>query len=96
MLEPEERIPELYTDAVRIGVGTYDFLLELGLQEPVMQTSDKVETPATRVIARVRMSPQHALVMAKLLQKNVDLYEDKVGKINLPPMLYKEFGIADD
>lgn len=35
-------------------------------------------------IGEVRMSPQHAKMVAKVLQRQVDLYEKSIGLIPLP------------
>ncbi len=84
---PDEPL-DIYVDSVRIAFGAYGFALELG-------TTGVADTPASeqppiRRIALVRMSPQHALILSKLLQRNVGLYQERIGKINLPSELYKE------
>ncbi len=94
LLGPEEPAPDIYVDSVRIGVGPYGFALELGIQG-VADTPES-ERPPIRRLAMVRMSPQHALILSKLLQKNVRSYEEKIGKINLPDQMYRELGIEPD
>ena len=42
------------------------------------------------------MSPQLAKVVGRLLVKNMQEYEQKVGKINLPPDILKEMGISEE
>lgn len=84
-------VPDLYIDSVRIAVGPYGFVLELGNQG-VADTPGS-EKPPIRRLALVRMSPQHALVLARLLEKNVRQYEERIGKIQLPSDLYRDLGL---
>ena len=87
-------VPDMYVDSVRIGVGPYGFVLELGIQGlPGTPASEK---PSIKRLAMVRMSPQHALILAKLLHKNVRAYEEKIGKINLPEKLFKDMDIEPE
>ena len=94
LLGPEEPIPDLYVDSVRIGAGPYGFVLELGIQG--LPDTPSSEKPPIKRLALVRMSPQHAVILSKLLQKNVRAYEEKIGKINLPDQMYRELGIEPD
>lgn len=83
----EPDMPDLYVDAVRIAVGAYGFVLEMGVQG-VPDTAAS-EAPPVKRLARIRMSPQHALIVARLLTKNVQIYQDKIGRIQLPPEAFK-------
>lgn len=87
---PDE-VPDFYVDSVRVAFGPYGFVLELGTSG--LADTPGSERPPTRRIALVRMSPQHALILSKLLAKNMVLYQEKVGKINLPVGLYKELDL---
>ena len=82
----EERKPlDVYTNSVQFLVTPYEVTMVFGLvSEP--------NKPAEELV-RIRMSPQHALVMSKLLQKNLYGYRETVGKINLPSRLYQDLGI---
>lgn len=91
---PSEDVPDLYVDSVKIGIGLYTFILELGVQG--VRDTPQSEGVPIRTIARIRMSPQHALILSKLLQKNVGAYIDKVGAINIPDEVYRELGISKD
>ena len=76
---------DVYTNSVQFFVTPYEVTMAFGLvSEP--------NKPAEELV-RIRMSPQHALVMSKLLQKNLLGYRETVGKINLPPRLYQDLGI---
>ena len=81
----EEKPLDVYTNSVQFLVTPYEVAMVFGLaSEPNKPAADLV---------RIRMSPQHALVMSKLLQKNLLGYRESVGKINLPPRLYQDLGI---
>lgn len=91
---PAEDIPDLYVDSVRVGTSLYTIMLELGIQG--IPNAPGAEKPHTKPLAFVRMSPQHAKVLGKLIDKNVKLYQEKVGPIHIPPEVYKELGIEPD
>jgi len=91
ILGPTEDVPEYYVDAVRIGFGPYGFALEIGVQG-ISDTQGSEKAPTKR-LALIRMSPQHALVVSKLLQKNLAAYQDRIGPIILPDEMYGELGI---
>ena len=84
-------VPDFYIDSVRIGVGPYGFTLDLGLTG--LPDAPGSEAPPIKKIATLRMSPQHALVFARLLDKNVRIYQDKMGKIQLSADLFKNLGL---
>jgi hypothetical protein len=77
--------PDLYADALEIGAGAYGLVFRFGLatQSPGDQ----------KLVATIRMSPQHALVMYQILKRNLREYEKQVGKINLPDELFDEMGL---
>lgn len=72
-------VPEFYVDATRIGIGLYTILLQLGQQLPVQPGTSPGQLQA-RTVAMVRMSPQHALVLTKLLEKNLKEYQKRFGR----------------
>lgn len=83
---PDEAM-DIYVDSVRIAYGPYGFVLELGTTG--IADTPASERPPVRRTALVRMSPQHALILSRLLAKNVANYQKQVGKINLPAELYE-------
>lgn len=85
-------IPEIYVDSIRMAVGLFDFAFELGLQQ--ISSPPGAGPPRIKTLAIVRMSPQHAYVLSKLLQKNVQAYETNVGPIALPADVLKGLGIS--
>ena len=83
--EKEKEIPDFYINSAFIQASLYEFMFKFGLK------TDQKKDPES--IAIIRMSPQHAKVLGKLLVKNVDAYEKDVGEIKLPESLVKELGI---
>ena len=70
----EQPIPEIYTNSVQTIISPYEFLLQMGLE-----TQGKVQS-----ICNVRMSPQHAKILASILQQSIENYEKNIGEIKLP------------
>jgi hypothetical protein len=91
ILGPTEDTPDYYVDAVRIAIGPYGFALELGIQG--IGDAPGSEKPLTKRLALVRMSPQHAMILSKLLQKNVAEYQSTFGPIVLPDGMFRELGL---
>ena len=82
---------DIYVDSVRIAFGPYGFVLELGTTG--ITDTPASERPPVQRNAVVRMSPQHALILSRLLGRNVARYQEEIGKINLPAELYKQFDL---
>lgn len=80
--------PEFYANSCAFTVTIYEFLLQFGIK-----TDPKTDAKA---LVNVRMSPQHAKVMARILAKNVKAYEKEVGPIYLPPQLIQELRLDDE
>lgn len=89
-----EEMPDYYVDSVRVAVNLYTFVLELGRQG--VRDAPGSEPPPTKRLALVRMSPQHALILAKILQKNLRKYQDEVGRIQIPEQVYRDLDLEPD
>jgi len=83
--EKEKEIPDFYINSAFIQASLYEFMFKFGLKTDQKKDAESV--------AIIRMSPQHAKVLGKLLVKNVEAYEKDVGEIKLPESLVKELGI---
>lgn len=81
---------DVYSNLVSIASGPYDILLDFGLQYGPDPKVDK------KSVVRIRMSPQHAVALSKVLTKVLAEYQSRAGTINLPPSLYTELGISGD
>ncbi len=83
-------VPELYCDGAQVGLTPFTAILSLTMQ-PSGQTG---QMPPTRV-ANIRMSLEHAKVMAIVLKKQIKAYEAQTGvDIQLPAQLYQQLGIS--
>jgi len=67
-------IPELYANAAMANISPYEFEITLGLG------SSNYE--GVRPVVNLRMSPQFARELTKILVDNVKLYEEKFGSVN--------------
>lgn len=82
--------PELYSDGVQVGLTPFTALLAFTMQ-PAGQTGT---TPPLRV-ANIRMSLEHAKVMAIVLRKQLKTFEEQMGvDIPLHPQLYQQLGLS--
>lgn len=81
-------VRDYYSNSCAFAVSIYEFLLQFGIK------ADAKGDPTPLV--NVRMSPQHAKVMAKLFMKNVKAYEKEVGPIYLPQQLIQELRLEDE
>ena len=80
--------PDLYSDSVRVASTPYSFIFQFGL----VTESPGEQKPVTTI----RMSPQHAWVFARILQRHLDEYEQTVAPIRLPVDLLRELGIEEE
>jgi hypothetical protein len=83
--EQEKDIPDFYINSAKILGSLYEFMFTFGLK------SDPDIDPEP--IVKIRMSPQHAKVLAKILLKHVESYENDIGNIMLPDKLKKDLNI---
>jgi len=83
-----DQAPDLYTDSVQIGMGPFGAVLILG-----MQTGQPGTAPTK--VANVRMSLEHAKVLAIMLKKQLRAFEESMGAdIPLHPSLYTQLGLS--
>ena len=83
-------LPEIYCDGVQIGLSAYTATFSLTMQ-PVGQAE---QVPPTKV-GNVRMSLQHAKVLAIMLRKQLKGFEEQTGvDIQLPRQLYQQLGLS--
>jgi hypothetical protein len=87
-MDPES-VPELYADGVQVGLGPFGAILSF-----TIQPAHGAGTAPVRV-CNMRMSVEHAKVMAILLKKQLKVYEQQLGQdIPLHPQLYTQLGIS--
>ena len=86
----EGDVPELYTDGVQVGLSPFTAVLGFTMQ-PAGQTG----AMAPIRVANLRMSLEHAKVMAIVLRKQLKSFEEQMGEtIPLHPQLYQQLGIS--
>ncbi|VVB88160.1 Uncharacterised protein [uncultured archaeon] len=77
-------VPEIYINNVRINVNLYEVILLMGVSTP-----ESDGTFSQKDLVRVRMSPQEALAVSIMLNKQLELYQDTFKKIFLPDEVIK-------
>ena len=79
---------EVYSDSVQFGISPFTVALAFGMANPQMGQ-------APLKVATVRMSLEHAKVMAILLRKQLKQFEESMGTdIPLHPQLNQQLGIS--
>ena len=82
--------PEFYADGAQIGLGPFGAILSF-----TMQPAGGPGTLAPIRVCNMRMSAEHAKVLAILLRKHLKTYEQQLGQeIPLHPQLYTQLGIS--
>ena len=80
-------VKEIYVNSSSIAAGIYDFLIDFGLAYPDGHIS---------TLVRLRMSPQHAWVLAQILTRTVSEYIEKAGAFEFPEEFLKEKNLFDE
>lgn len=86
-MDPE--VPELYTDAVQLSLSPFGVTFAFAMQ-PAGQTGNM----APIKVCNLRMSVEHAKVLAMLLKKNLKTYEQAVGEIPIANQVYQNLGLS--
>jgi len=85
LAENQAKVPEVYVNGVKLESSYYDLVLIFSLSQ------GGIDTP----VLRVRMAPQHEIVMLAFLLKHWELYTKVTGGLPFPPLLAQELGITD-
>lgn len=87
----DQDVPEVYTDAVQIGISPFGATLAFGMQ-PAGQTGSM----APIKVCNIRMSLEHAKVLSILLKKQIKNYEVSAlgAEIPLPSQMYQQLGLS--
>ena len=73
---PQDRIEAKYSDFAIISKNALGFNMDFGQRVPGGNN--------VRIVGRVAMSPQHAKLLLKVLERNVEEFEKNFGKIETP------------
>jgi len=71
---PDYPTPEAYANNTEVSYTIYDFLMRFAL----------IDNEGKKPVVNMRLSPQHAKVLAMILNSNVEAYEKQLGEIVLP------------
>lgn len=86
----DQTLPDVYCDGVQVSLSPFDVVLNMTLRPPVPGTSQ-----TARPVGYVRMSLEHAKVMAIILRKLLKQHEEAQGhEIVLHPQVYQQMGLS--
>ncbi len=89
-IETTSEIPEYYTSSVALATNIYDVTLQFRVQVPPVAPG---QPPLERPVCVVRMSPQHAKMLALILTNAIRDYEARFQvRLPIPPDRQAEFG----
>jgi hypothetical protein len=89
----ESEVPEFYVDQFTVTAGTYGLTMTFGLTPPHPAPG---QAAPSREVARLRMSLEHAKVMAMILRRQLKRYEEEMAPINIPMKLSANLGISPE
>jgi hypothetical protein len=82
--------PVLYSDGIQIGLSPFTVTLAFTVAPPA-QPGAQASSP----VATIRMSLEHAKVMAIILRKQLKQFEEQLGaEIALPHQVYQQLGVS--
>ncbi len=84
MTNEDKTIPDVYTNNIRMTTNIYEVMLIIGLTSPEADGS-----VSQKDIIKVRMSPQEAMALSIMLNKQLELYKDTYKEIFLPDEIIK-------
>ena len=76
--KPAEDLRVIYTNSVLVAYSLYDIVFDFGQIEESSDT--KI---VTKDLVKVFMSPQHAKVLARVLNERIEKYENRFGPISV-------------
>lgn len=82
-MEIKETTPIMYSNAVKISMSNYDFMLDLGLNVPTMDPKTQRVVSNILPLATFTMSPQHFKAFVQLAVKQLGEYEKQFGEIKI-------------
>ena len=99
-------VPEVYADLFWITLSPYTVIFDFGkrlaprrehTERDEGQQPDPQQRQMSSIVARIRMSPEHAKVLAIILRRHLQEYERQTGvMIDVPAPILQELGIAPE
>jgi hypothetical protein len=89
-LIPDDDTEPIYSDGVQVGCAPFTVALTF----TVSPSPSRGPVPP-KVVADVRMSPEHAKVMAIILRRQIKDFEQQLGKpIPIHPQVLQQLGLS--
>ena len=86
----DQQTPNLYADSVQMSTTPFGVVMMFGMR-PHAQTG----TVPVIEVCNLRMSLEHAKVLAMMLKKQIKTFEDSMGeKIPLHPQIWQQMGLS--
>ena len=93
LVEPEA-IPDLYADGIQVTTTPFGVGMTFSLREAHPNPTQPTQSEP---IATIRMSPEHAKIMAMMLIKQLRAHERDNGiSIAIPSSIYTHLGLAEE
>ena len=90
-----DEIPDIYTDNMQVTTSVFGVNITFGCSVP-HPVSGGTPMPAEPQV-RIRMSLEHAKIVAMLLRRQLKGYEETSGTtIQIPYNVYTSIGVADE
>ena len=81
---------DLYIDGFQMGISPFTVALGFAISPPPGSG-----TQAPKTVATIRMSAEHAKVMAILMRKQLKQFEEQLGQpIPILPQVYQQMGLS--
>lgn len=94
MAEDSASTPDVYTDTFQLALNPFGASLIFALSRPTL-TPNRVELP--KDVTTIRMSLEHAKILAMMLRSNLVSYERTNGlEIAIPEQVYTQLGVAHE
>ena len=86
----EEELEPIYSDGVQVGCAPFSIALTFSISSG----PGRSHAPA-RPVADIRMSPEHAKVLAIILRRQIKDYEQQLGRpIPVHPQVLQQLGLS--
>jgi hypothetical protein len=90
-------IPDYYTDRMRLTVTVFGVNITFGLGSPHPDQDDSNDLIGVLELVRVRMSLEHAKIMAMLLKKQIKEYErQNETEVAIPKKVIEVLKLTDE
>ena len=77
-----EHLDTIYSNHVQFNISVWDVTFNFGTIDP---PPGKDQAPKAFIHTRIIMSPNHAKQFAKILNENIEKYEEIFGVLNVEP-----------